>query len=279
MTTFPKMSTKGLGVTLMLIVVVFWLLPVFILIMNGFKTPVEFSTTSKLALPQSFNFFDNAVRAWQQGLGPGFINSLIYGLVGATGAVLLAAFAAFGIVKLRIPRALFWFLLIYSGTVFPFQMYLLPLFDAYLRLGIYDTRVGLIGFYIAIAIPFAIFVMRGFFLTVPWEYQEAASIEGATSWQIFWRIMFPLARAPLLMLILVQFTWIWNDLVFGLVLSRSTSVRPINVALAGMQGLYGQSDGPSIIAATLIASAPTLLLFLLLQRYFIRGLTLGAVGE
>jgi multiple sugar transport system permease protein len=277
--TFPRMSAKGLGVALMLIVVVFWLLPVFILIMNGLKTPIEFSTTSKLALPQSFNLIDNAVRAWQQGLGPGFINSLIYGLIGATGAVLLAAFAAFGIVKLRIPRALFWFLLIYSGTVFPFQMYLLPLFDAYLRLGIYDTRLGLIGFYIAIAIPFAIFVMRGFFLTVPWEYQEAASIEGASSWQIFWKIMFPLARAPLLMLILVQFTWIWNDLVFGLVLSRSTSVRPINVALAGMQGLYGQSDGPSIIAATLIASAPTLLLFLLLQRYFIRGLTLGAVGE
>jgi hypothetical protein len=177
------------------------------------------------------------------------------------------------------PYGLFWFLLIYSGTVFPFQMYLMPLFDTFLRLGIYDTRMGLTGFYIAIAIPFAVFVMRGFFLTVPWEIQEAANIEGANTWQTFWQVMMPMAKAPMVMLMLIQFTWIWNDLLFGLVLTRSTSVRPINVALIGMQGLYGQSDGPSIIAATLIASAPTLILFLLLQRYFIRGLTLGTVGE
>jgi len=270
---------KSLAILIMLLVVAFWLFPVIFLFLNGVKTPLDFNTGNSLAMPRTFNLWNNFVRAWSNGLGPGFINSLIYGTVGSSGAVLLSALAAFGIVRLKIPRGLFWFLLIYSGTVFPFQMYLLPLFDAYLKTGIYDTRLGMIAFYIAIAIPFATFVMRGFFLTVPWELQEAANIEGASSWQTFWRIMFPLARAPVLMLFLVQFTWIWNDLIFGLVLSRSPSVRPINVALAGMQSVYGQSDGPSIIAATIIASAPTLILFLFLQRYFIKGLTLGAVGE
>lgn len=274
-----KTLRQRLGTSFMLVVVVFWLFPVIFLVMNAAKTPKDFSTTSRFALPGSFNLWDNFTRAWGQGLGPGFINSLIYGLIGATGAVLLAAFAAYGIVRLKIPKGLFWFLLIYSGTIFPFQMYLLPLFNAYLRTGLYDTRLGMFGFYIAICIPFCLFVMRGFFLTVPWELQEAASIEGANSWQTFWAIFFPMARAPVLMLILVQFTWIWNDLIFGLVLTRSSSIRPINVALVGMQGIYGQTDGPSIIAATIIASAPTLLLFLLLQRYFVKGLTLGAVGE
>ncbi len=100
--------------------------------------------------------------------------------------MILSALAAYGIVRLRIPRGLFWFLVIYSGTVFPFQMYLIPLFNLYLDTGMYDTRFGMIAFYIAICIPFCTFVMRGFFLTVPWQIQEAAALDGATSWRTFW---------------------------------------------------------------------------------------------
>ena len=154
-------------------------------------------------------------------------------------------------------------------------MYLIPLFNLYLDTGMYDTRFGMIAFYIAICIPFCTFVMRGFFLTVPWQIQEAAALDGASSWRTFWSIMMPMARAPLILLVLIQFTWIWNDLLFGLVLSKSSDVRPIMVALVGMMGVYGASDGPSVIAATLVGSAPTLILFLALQRYFVRGLTLG----
>jgi multiple sugar transport system permease protein len=262
-----------------IILTVFWLLPLAILAMNSFKTPQEFLLSSGLTPPQSFNLFQNLARAWAKGLSSGFINSLLYGLVASVSAVILSALAAYGIVRLRIPRGLFWFLLIYSGTVFPFQMYLIPLFNMYLDTGMYDTRVGMIGFYIAITIPFCTFVMRGFFLTVPWQIQEAAALDGAGSWTTFWRIMMPMARAPLILLVLIQFTWVWNDLLFGLVLTKSDSVRPIMVALVGMQGVYGAADGPSVIAATLIGGAPTLILFLALQRYFIRGLSLGVGGR
>ncbi|HWJ73231.1 MAG TPA: carbohydrate ABC transporter permease [Kaistia sp.] len=261
-----------------LILTVFWVLPIALLIMSAFKTPIEFSSTSTLALPQSFNLFDNIARAWAKGMASGFVNSAIYGVVASVISVILAAMAAYGIVRLRIPQGMFWFLLIYSGTIFPFQMYLIPLFNLYLDTGLYDTRIGIIAFYVAITIPFCMFVMRGFFLTVSWQIQEAAALDGANSWATFWRIMMPMARAPLILLVLIQFTWIWNDLLFGLVLTKSESVRPIMVALAGMQGVYGASDGPSVIAATLVGSAPTLILFLALQRYFVRGLTLG-MGE
>ena len=107
--------------------------------MNAFKSPEDFLMGTGLRLPSRFNLFDNIARAWAKGLSAGFVNSLIYGLVASVGAVVLAALAAYGIVRLKIPRGLFWFLLIYSGTIFPFQMYLIPLFNMYLETGLYDS--------------------------------------------------------------------------------------------------------------------------------------------
>ena len=157
-------------------------------------------------------------------------------------------------------------------------MYLLPLFEAYVAIGIYNTKIGLILVYVGLCIPFATFVLRGFFLTVPWEIQEAAKIEGATNFQILYKIMMPMAKAPILLVFLIQFTWIWNDLLFGMVLSRSVGVRPITTVLTGMKDLYASMDGPTILTATVMASIPTLLIFLLLQKHFIRGLTLGSMN-
>lgn len=262
-----------------LILCVFWLLPLLLVTMNAFKEKREYLMGNTWTLPQGFRLFENMQNAWGKGLGDGFFNSILYGLTGASGAILLASLAAFGIVRLKIPRGLFWFLLIYSGTIFPFQMYLIPLFRLYLSSELYDTRLGMIAFYVAICIPFCTFVMRGFFLSLPWDFQEAAKIDGANDWQVFWRLMVPLARAPMLVLLLFQFTWIWNDLLFGLILTKSPEVRPIMPTLLGMQSIYGASDGPTIIAAVVIASLPMLLLFLLLQRYFIQGLRLGSVGD
>ncbi|WP_425148621.1 carbohydrate ABC transporter permease [Deinococcus sp.] len=261
------------------IICVFWLLPLLLVLMNAFKDKREYNLGESWQLPHSLHLWQNLQHAWAQGLGSGFLNSLSYGLIGSAGAIFLASLAAFGIVRLRIPRGLWWFLLIYSGTIFPFQVYLIPLFKAYSSFGLYDTWGGMVLFYIAICIPFCTFVMRGFFVSLPWDFQEAAKLDGCNDWLIFIRIMVPLARAPMLVLLLFQFTWIWNDLLFGLVLSKSESVRPIMPTLAGMQGIYSASDGPTVIAAVLIASLPTLLLFLLLRPYFMQGLRLSSVGD
>lgn len=266
------------GLSAMAIIVVAWLYPVFFLMVNANKTASEYSQGSKTEIIWGTSIFENAIKAWNKGIGDGVFNSLLYGFVGSGIAVFVAFIAAFGIVRLKMKNGLLWFLLIYSGTVFPFQMYLLPLFEAYVAVGIYNTKFGLILVYVGLCIPFATFILRGFFLTVPWEIQEAAKIEGATNFQILYKIMMPLARAPILLVFLIQFTWIWNDLLFGMVLSRSVGVRPITTALVGMQNLYAQMDGPTILTATLMASIPTLLIFLLLQKHFIRGLTLGSMN-
>ena len=266
------------GLSAMAIIVAAWLYPVFFLMVNANKTASEYSQGSKTEIIWGTSIFENAIKAWNKGIGDGVFNSLLYGFVGSGIAVFVAFIAAFGIVRLKMKNGLLWFLLIYSGTVFPFQMYLLPLFEAYVAVGIYNTKFGLILVYVGLCIPFSTFVLRGFFLTVPWEIQEAAKIEGATNFQILYKIMMPLAKVPILLVFLIQFTWIWNDLLFGMVLSRSVGVRPITTALVGMQNLYAQMDGPTILTATLMASIPTLLIFLLLQKHFIRGLTLGSMN-
>ncbi|MFL2510218.1 MAG: carbohydrate ABC transporter permease [Alphaproteobacteria bacterium] len=193
----------------MIIVVMAWIYPVFFLIVNANKTASEYSKGDKTEIIFGTAFIDNAIKAWNKGIGDGVLNSLIYGFCGSSLAVIFAFLAAFGIVRLKMKNGLLWFLLIYSGTVFPFQMYLLPLFEAYVVLGIYNTKFGLILMYVSICIPFATFVLRGFFLTVPWELQELAKIEGASNLQILYKIMMPLAKAPLL---LVFFNSIYLDM-------------------------------------------------------------------
>jgi multiple sugar transport system permease protein len=265
-----------------LILAVIWLIPLWLLFITPMKTVDEYLSGTQWALPQNpLNLFANLQTAWNtSGLGSGFEASLLYGVVGAALAILSGSLGAYAITRLPTRGPFFWFLVVFSGTIFPFQMYLIPLFQSYIKFGLYDTQVGMILFYTAIAIPFCLFVMRGFFSTVPREYQEAARIDGARDFLIYWRIFMPLARGPIAVLFLFQFTWIWNDLLFGLVLSTSDGIRPIMPTLVGMQGVYGHSGPPTVLAAALIASLPTIALFLLLRRFMVRGLTLGvATGE
>ncbi|MBO0810849.1 MAG: carbohydrate ABC transporter permease [Microlunatus sp.] len=256
-----------------------WLVPLWILVITAMKTTPEYaSNPSQWTLPENpLRILANIRDAWSAaGLGPGFVASVIYGVVGAALAIICASLGAYSITRLRVRGALFWFVLVFSGTMFPFQMYLIPLFQMYQTIGLYDTRVGMICFYTAISIPFCLLVMRGFFATIPGELQDAARVDGSGDFGILWRIFVPLAKGPVAVLFLFQFIWIWNDLVFGLVLSTSDGIRPITPSLAGLQGQYSSSGPPLVMGGALIATVPTVLLFLLLGRYLMQGLQLTA---
>ena len=208
-------------------------------------------------------------------LTPQMQNSIIYGVVGGTLAVLIAGLASYGLVVLKIPGAFTWFLVIYSGTLFPLQIYIVPLYQMYNALGLYDTQVGMVIFYTAISVPFATLVLHGFFSTIPEELAAAARVDGCSEVGIFWRIYLPLSFSALLVVFLLQFTWIWNDLLFGLVLSNSNEIRPVMPSLSSLSGVYNGASFTIVLAGALIASAPTLVLFLGLQKYFLQGLTLS----
>jgi multiple sugar transport system permease protein len=252
-----------------------WLVPLAVVIINGLKTNADYYKSSLWKLPNEIGVIENIRYAWVEGaLGSGFVNSMIYGIVGSTLAIFFAALAAYSLTNLKVRGRMFWFLFIYSGTVFPFQMYLIPLFNMYSDLNLYDTRLGLTIFYTAICIPFCLFVFRNYFSTIGKEISEAAKIDGCSDLRIFIQMYLPLSIAPITVLYLFQFTFIWNDLLFGLTLSRSESVKPIMAGVASLQGIYSAGNMPAILMSVLIASIPTLFLFVALQKYFMQGLTL-----
>jgi multiple sugar transport system permease protein len=255
------------------VLIIAWILPLYLVLANAATPSEEYAEKPIWAPPTSFGLLENMVTAWQTAnLGPSVLSTLLYAVVGAGAAVLVAALAAFAIIALHVRYGFAWFMLIYSGTIFPFQMYLGPLFDGYSKTGLYDTRMGLLFLYTAIAVPFATFVIRNHFSGIPIELSEAARLDGAASRIVFWRIYMPLSINALAAVFVFQFTWIWNEFLFGLTLSRSSDVRPIMTALAALQGQYASTSIPVVLAGALAVSIPTLVLFIVLQRLFVQAL-------
>jgi multiple sugar transport system permease protein len=252
-----------------------WLGPVYLLVVNSVASPGGFRVDAPW-VPGGMELLANVADAWRSAdLGASVASTALYGVAGAAGAVAAAALASFAIVVLRLSHGFAWFMLIYAGTIFPFQMYIAPLFTTYADSGLYDTHAGMLLFYTAIAIPFATFVLRNHFTSIARDIFEAARMDGASAWRIFWRIHVPLSWSALGAVFVFQFTWIWNDLLFGLSLSRSESVRPIMTALSSLQGAYGNTSVPVVLAGALVVSLPTIVLFFALQRLFVSSLRVG----
>jgi multiple sugar transport system permease protein len=251
-----------------------WAVPFWFLVLTIFKSTEEYASGHPLALPQDpARFWDNAVRAWDLGgMGLAMLNSGLYGVVGAGLAVFFAAMAAFALARIDFPHRTAWFLLIFAGTVFPFQMYLIPLFFGFQWAGLLNSRLGMCLFYTAICIPFPVLVLRTSMAGLSREMDEAARMDGASEFTVFFRIVLPNVVGPMAAVFLLQFTWIWNDLLFSTVLGNRPETRSIMNALLVFQGSYSQ-NGPNIVmTAALIASIPTVVLFLLLRRQFMEGL-------
>jgi multiple sugar transport system permease protein len=264
---------------ILIILVLAWLLPVWTTFLVSFKSAQDFMSQKFYELPTKVSFLDNlrsVMKTYR--LHEHFLNSLLYSVAGAGIAIAVSSMAGYSLVRLKPPLFFLLFLLIYSGTLFPFQMYLIPVYKFFNTLGLYNTRLGLILIYAAICTPFALFVYRGFYTTIPKDVEDAAKIDGAGPVRTFFSIFLPQSLAPTAVVALFQMTWIWNDLLFGMVLSRTQNIRPIMVALASMSG-YGGGNIPYIMAGVIFTSLPTILLFVALQRYFISGMKLSVSAQ
>lgn len=252
-----------------------WLLPVYLLVINAAKSPTTYDSHTAWT-PDGFALLSNIVAAWKLSSFGGSIGStLIYATVAPAIAVVVGAAAGFAIVALHLRHGFAWFVFVFGGTVFPLQMILIPLFDGYSATNLYDTRVGMVLIYTAISVPFAAFVMRNFFTGVAYSVFEAAVMDGANAWRIFTRIYLPMASSALVAVFILQATFVWNDLLLGLTLAQSNSIRPVVTNLSGLQSTYGGAQISTVLAAGVLVSLPTVILFLLAQRYFSRGLALG----
>jgi multiple sugar transport system permease protein len=261
---------------ILIVLAALWITPVFFTFIVSVKNPQDFVSQKFYQMPTKFFFLDNLRQVIKQyRLSAHFLNSLLYAVAGAAVAIITASMAGFSIVRLRPKLNFLLFLIIYSGTLFPFQMYLIPVYRLFNTIGLYDTRTGMILIYSAICIPFSLFVYRGFYTTIPREIEEAAKLDGCGPVRSFVSVFLPQSLPPTAVVALFQMTWIWNDLLFGMVLSRTQHVRPIMVALATMSG-YGGGNIPWIMTGVIFTSVPTVLLFVLLRRFFIQGMVLQA---
>jgi ABC-type glycerol-3-phosphate transport system permease component len=255
-----------------------WLVPVYLLLSNASKSIDEYSQ-ARIWLPGNpADLVDNIGTIFTRTSIPeALASTALYAVVSPLFAIVIGAGVGFAVIVLRVRHAFAWFFVVFCGTVFPLQMMVIPLFDAYSRLNLFDTYGGMILVYSAISVPFCAFVMRNFFTGIAESVFEAAVVDGASVWRIFTRIYLPMSAPALAVLFILQATWIWNDLLLGLILTRSDETRPVMTALSALT-VPGLSSGASetvVLTASLIVSVPTFVLFMAFQRMFSKGLALG----
>ncbi len=263
-----KKSTKIMINSVLSLLAVLWIFPVVFTVFGALKGKQEYNLGNIWDLPKRFLLFENLEYVSKGAdIFQGMLSSFLYAFCGALFSVVIAALAAYAIAKLKIKIRMFWFLFIYSGTIFPFQIYLIPVYRGFSKLHLYDTRAGMILFYTAICVPFGMFVLRNFFIGISNEISESAKIDGCRDMQILTRIFVPMAKAPLSVVFLSQFTWAWNDLMFGITFTKSPGIRPVMAAIS----LMGKSHIPALLVGCIIASIPTVFLFIFLQKNFEAG--------
>ncbi|MDX9957962.1 MAG: carbohydrate ABC transporter permease [Clostridia bacterium] len=257
--------------------VLFWLIPLVLAFFTSVKSMDEIMGKGAMwAFPKEWRF-DNYVRVWTSiGMGRYVYNTIIITVPSVMGTLALSTLAAFALAFYRFRLNTFILVLFIAGMLIPFQMLMIPVFRFTDSVGLMNTRRGVIFFHIAFQLGFCTFFLRNFLRQVPFSLVEAPRIDGASDFRIYWQVILPLARPSLAALAVLQFTWIWNDLLWSLVLLQSDKLKPVTLGLANMQGefvsYYNMTASGSIVAMIL-----PLVFFLLFQRYFISGMTVGAV--
>jgi multiple sugar transport system permease protein len=205
-------------------------------------------------------------------------NSVGIALISTTISVVLATIAAYAIARLEFPGKRLILGVALAITVFPIIAIATPLFNLWRIVGLYDTWPGLIIPYLSFSLPLSVYVLSAFFREIPWEMEQAAQVDGATSWQAFRKVIVPLAAPGVFTAAILTFFAIWNDFIFGITLTSSESARPVPAALAFFSGAsqFAQPTAP-IAAASVVVTIPVVILVLAFQRKIVAGLTNGAV--
>lgn len=239
------------------------------------KTRIEL-LNNPLGWPQQFQW-QNFVTAWQQAsLGQAFANSAIVTMFAALGLVVFGSSAAYPIARHSGRPFKLIYLYFVAGIIVPFQLGLGALYREWNFFGLTDSLYGLVLIEIGVSLPFVVFLYTGFIQTVPRELEEAASVDGASSFRIFWTIVFPLLTPVTATVIIVSSLGVWNDFLVPLIFIQSPENQTVPVAVFGFVGQYSQ-NWPLIFASIAMATLPIIVLYLFLQRYIFSGLTGGAL--
>jgi len=261
------------------IVGLIWLLPTIGLLITSFRPASEIFTTGWWEVfggRLDFTLDNYAIVLGSQGMLEAFINSISITVPATIFPVVLAALAAFGFAWIDFPFRDTLFLVVVGLLLVPLQMTLIPLVELFATLGIFGTFIGLWVAHTAFALPFGIFLLRNFFITLPRDLIEAARIDGAGNVKIFRMIVLPLSVPALASFAIFQFLWTWNDLLMALVFAPRPGGLPMTTQVNSLLGTFG-TEWHLLAAASFLIMAVPLIVFFSLQRYFVQGLLAGSV--
>ncbi|MFS4436998.1 carbohydrate ABC transporter permease [Paracoccaceae bacterium GXU_MW_L88] len=256
---------------------VIWLLPLIAVALTSIRPAADITAGNYWGMPSSFNFLENYRAVFDNSpIGAYILNSFKVTIPTVIGAVALSCMTGFALGVYRFPGNLLIFFMFVAGNFVPFQILMVPVRDFTVNMGLYNTVTGLALFHIAFQTGFCTLFMRNFIRALPKELIEAARVEGVAEWRIFWFIVLPLMKPAIAALSVLIFTFIWNDYFWATVLTQGAETQPVT---AGLYSLNGQwvAQWHLVSAGAIIAALPPVLMFFLMQRHFIAGLTLGAV--
>ena len=255
--------------------VLFYMSPFFSAIITSVRTQDDISLNGFWSIPKEITF-QNYTDAWTQGnVNRYLLNSFIITIPALVAVIFLSSLSAFALARYRFRANRPIYFMYVAGTMLPFQILLLPVFLLMNRVGLYNSYGGVILIHVAFQLGFCTFVLRNFMRTLPSEIFDAARIDGASEFGIYWRIALPLSLPGIAAITVLEFTWIFNDYLWALILIQDDALKPVTAGLSSLQGQF-ITNWPLVVSGALLAAVPTLLVFFFLQRYFIGGLTLGS---
>jgi raffinose/stachyose/melibiose transport system permease protein len=259
----------------MLLVCAFVLLPIVMVVFGSFKTVNEFFD-KPYSLPKSFDFF-NYRKAWSEAnLQVSIRNSILATVIGVAISTALACLASYGLARFQFRGRLALRMIFVGGLVVPVQLIVLPIFILFRQIHVLGSLWALILVYCVFGIPLGVLILTGFFGVLPKDLEDAARIDGASHFQIFWRIMLPLTRPALAAVVILNGVWMWNDFFLGFILISKPNSMTLPVDIMAFRGTYTTEWG-LIFASVTISILPVVAAYLLLSRQFIAGLTAGSV--
>lgn len=258
------------------VMLILWLLPLLGVALTSVRSSSDLAAGNYFGMPTRLAF-ENYLTVFQNtALEKYLLNSFKVTIPTVIGALALSCLTGFALAVYKFRSNLLIFFMFVAGNFVPFQILMVPVRDLTVNLGLYNTITGLALFHIAFQTGFCTLFMRNFIKALPFELIEAARVEGVSEWQIFRYVVMPLMRPAIAALAVLIFTFIWNDYFWAMVLTNGADTQPIT---AGLNSLNGQwiAAWHLVSAGSILAALPPVLMFFLMQRHFIAGLTLGAV--
>ena len=270
-----KEILKGLGIIISIILTVFWLFPYLYVISCSFKPGSEVIAVPPKFFPQIFSV-ENFQGLFERMDALSFlVNSLTTAVCSTVIALVLGALAAYAIQRSGAKLSIVLIVLILCLKMIPTSSIVVPIYELISDLGLYDTRIALIIVYAAVNMPFVMWTMLSFYEGIPTTLDEAAFVDGASSFQTFWKVIFPICRPGLATAFIFRLFLAWNDFLIALLLT-STNAKTFTVGLAGFLSAYNLDLGP-MCAGAFLFSFPVMIISLAAQKYIVQGMTAGAV--